>query len=415
MSVTFIPQEEPGQTFQSLCIEGNRRFDHMTENVVVLGSGYAGAGAIKSLEQELGDEADITWVSNVDHHLVLHETHRCIRDPSIKEKVSIPIDEIKEPSTRFVQGTVTGLDRDERTVHLDDSSTINYDYSVIAIGSRTAFFGIDGLREHSLTLKNLDDALSIHSAVKSAAKEASRTDPAQIVVGGAGLSGIQSAGEIAKFRDKHRAPIDIHLVEGLDNVFPPGDPEVQGKLTKMLGEHGIDILTGEFITEVDDDTVYIGEDTELAYDVLLWTGGITGQDCTENIDLGKDDRSHRLHSSSTFQTSDDRVFAIGDTALIDQSGGDPAPPTAQAAWQAAEVVGENVRRTMHNQPLTSWTYEDKGTLISIGDDAVAHNVSGVPFDTFGGRTAETLKKAIATRWINSITGLSRAAKAWSDM
>jgi NADH dehydrogenase len=387
----------------------------MTENVVVLGSGYAGAGAIKSLEEELGNEADITWVSNVDHHLVLHETHRCIRDPSIKEKVSIPIDEIKEPSTRFVQGTVTGLDRDERTIHLDDGSTINYDYSVIAIGSRTAFFGIDGLKEHSLTLKNLDDALSIHEAVKSAAKEASRTDPAQIVVGGAGLSGIQSAGEIAEFRDKNRAPIDIHLVEGLDNVFPPGDPEVQGKLTKMLGEHGIDILTGEFITEVDDDTVYIGEDTELAYDVLLWTGGITGQDCTENIDLGKDDRSHRLHSSSTFQTSDDRVFAIGDTALIDQSGGDPAPPTAQAAWQAAEVVGENVRRTMHNQPLTSWTYKDKGTLISIGDDAVAHNVSGIPFDTFGGRTAETLKKTVATRWINSITGLSRAAKAWSDM
>jgi NADH dehydrogenase len=387
----------------------------MTENVVVLGSGYAGAGAIKSLEQALGDEADITWVSNVDHHLVLHEVHRCIRDPSISEKVSIPIDEIKEPSTRFVEGTVTGLDCDERTIHLDDGSTINYDYSVIAIGSRTAFFGIDGLQEHSLTLKNLDDALSIHDAVKSVAREASRTDPAQIVVGGAGLSGIQSAGEIAEFRDQHRAPIDIHLVEGLDNVFPPGDPEVQGKLTKMLGEHGIDILTGEFITEVDDETVYIGEDTELSYDVLLWTGGITGQDCTENIDLGKDDRSHRLHSDSTFQTSDDRVFALGDTALVEQSSDDPAPPTAQAAWQAAEVVGENVRRTMHNQPLTSWTYEDKGTLISIGDEAVAYNVSGIPFDTFGGRTAETLKKTIATRWINSITGLGRAAKAWSDM
>jgi NADH dehydrogenase len=389
--------------------------EDMTEHVVVLGSGYAGAGAIKSLERELGEKDNITWVSDVDHHLVLHEVHRCIRNPDIKEKVSIPIDEIKKPSTRFVQGTVTTLDSDKRIIHLEEGSTITYDYCVIGIGSSTSFFGIDGLKEYSFTLKNLDDALSIHNAVKSAAKEASRTDPAHIVIGGAGLSGIQSAGEIAAFRDTHQTPLDIHLVEGLDSVFPPGDPEVQGKLTKILREHDIDLMTGEFITEVDADTVYIGEDTELAYDVLVWTGGITGHDCTANMDVGQDDRSHRFHTSSSFQTSDDRVFAIGDTALIDQDSDDPAPPTAQAAWQAAEVVGENVRRTMHNQPLTSWTYENKGTLISVGDTAVAHNVVGMPIDTFGGRVAETLKKVIATRWINSATGIRRAVKAWPYM
>ena len=46
-----------------------------------------------------------------------------------------------------------------------------------------------------------------------------------------------------------------------------------------------------------------------------------------------------------------------------------APPTAQAAWQAAEVVGENVARSIRGQPLDEWTHEDKGTLISVGDDA----------------------------------------------
>ncbi|RRJ31050.1 NAD(P)/FAD-dependent oxidoreductase [Halocatena pleomorpha] len=387
----------------------------MTEDVVVLGSGYAGAGAIKSLEQEISNRADITWISDVDHHLVLHEVHRCIRDPELQRKVSIPINEIKSSDTEFIQGTVTTLDPDERTIHLDDGSTVEYDYCVVGIGSRTAFFGIDGLKQHSHTLKSLQDALLIHDDIKSAAKEASRTDPASVVVGGAGLSGIQSAGEIAMFRDQYRAPLDIYLVEGLDSVYPPGDPEVQGKLTKMLSDRGINIKTGEFITEVDEETVYIGDETELDYDVLLWTGGITGQDCTEEIDLEKDDRSHRLHASSTFQTSDERVFAIGDTALVDQVDGDPAPPTAQAAWQAAEVIGENVRRTMRDQPLTTWTYDDKGTVISVGDAAVANNVIGSPIDTFGGIAAETLKKAIATRWINRVTSAKRAAKAWPDM
>ncbi len=388
----------------------------MTDDVVVVGSGYAGTGAIKRLESELDNEADLTWISDVDHHLVLHESHRCIRNPDLKEKITFDISEIKSPSTRFIQSRVESIDTDDRTLTLGDESTVEYDYLLIGFGSRTAFFGIDGLKEHSLTLKNLSDALEIHETITEAAREAARNEPAQVVVGGAGLSGIQSAGEIAEFRDKNRAPIEIHLVEGLDNVFPNNDPVVQAKLRKLLEEKEIQIHTGEFIGEVDDETVYIGEEKELDYDVLLWTGGITGQEAAETVNVEKDERSNRIEAASNFQTSDDRIFAIGDAALIDQPGQEqPAPPTAQAAWQAAEVAGENIARSIRGQPLEEWMYDDKGTLISVGGKAVAHDVKGLPIDTFGGPAAKALKKTVAARWINKVTGFSDAAKAFPDM
>jgi NADH dehydrogenase len=388
----------------------------MTDDVVVLGSGYAGTGAVKKLESELDDTADLTWVSDVDHHLVLHESHRCIRDPNIEEKITFDVDEIKSPSTRFVQGRVEAVDEDAREITLADDSTIEYDYLLVGFGSQTAFFGIDGLKEHSLTLKTLEDALEIHDAIGEAAREASRNDPAQVIVGGAGLSGIQSAGEIAEFRDKHRAPLDIHLVEGLDNVFPNNDPVVQAKLRKLLEEKDVEIHTGEFIGEVDEETVYVGEETELDWDVLLWTGGITGQDAAETVDVDKDERSNRIEAASNFQTSDERIFALGDAALVDQPDQDnPAPPTAQAAWQAAEVAGENIARDIRGQPLKEWTYDDKGTLISVGSKAVAHNVKGLPVDTFGGPAAKALKKTVAARWIKKVNGFADAAKAFPDM
>ncbi|WP_254841197.1 NAD(P)/FAD-dependent oxidoreductase [Natronomonas marina] len=388
----------------------------MTDDVVVLGSGYAGTGAVKRLESVLDDEADITWVSDVDHHLVLHESHRCIRNPEVKEKITFDVAEIKAPSTRFVQGRVTDIDADERILTLEDDSTIDYDYLLVGFGSRTAFFGIEGLEEHSLTLKTLQDALDIHEAVTEAAREASREDRAQIVVGGAGLSGIQSAGEIASFRDKHRAPIDIHLVEGLDNVFPNNDPVVQAKLRKLLEEKDVEIHTGEFIGEVDEETVYVGDETELDYDVLLWAGGITGQEAAATADVEKDERSNRIEAASDFRTSDERIFAIGDAALVDQPDTDqPAPPTAQAAWQAAEVAGENIARAIRGQPLKEWTYDDKGTLISVGEKAVAHDVKGLPVDTFGGPAAKALKKTVAARWIKKVNGFADAAKAFPDM
>ena len=387
----------------------------MTDKVVVLGAGYAGAGAIKSLEDTLNGEADITWVADVDYHLVLHESHRCIRDPSVQDKVAIPVHEIKQPTTEFVQATVTGIDTDERAVQLDEGEDIEYDYLLVGLGSKTAFFGIDGLEEYAHTLKRLDDALGIHDAVQHAAREGSQTDPAQVVVGGAGLSGIQTAGEVAEFRDAHRAPIDIHLVEGLDEIFPGNDSELQGALRKRLEDRNVNIMCGDFIGEVDEETVYIGDDEELDYDVLVWTGGITGRDCVRDADLDKDERNHRIHSEGDFQTTDERVFAIGDCALIEQPGDQPAPPTAQAAWQAAEVAGENIARAVRGQPLKTWTHKDKGTVISVGEKAVAHDVMGMPIDTFGGLPAKVLKKGIATRWINDVTGLGRAVKAWPDM
>ena len=389
----------------------------MTDNVVVLGAGYAGAGAVKRLESRLSADADLTWISETDYHLVLHESHRCISDPSVKEKVAIPVDEIKSSSTTFIEGEVVDVDAEDRQVALTDGATVDYDYLLVALGSQTAFFGIEGLAEHAHTLKSLDDALGIHDALADAAAAASPADPAKVVIGGAGLSGIQTAGEVAEYRDEQDVPIDITIVEGLDSVLPNGPEPLQEKIESRLIDRGVNIITGEFVSGVDDDEVFYGEDDAIDYDVLVWTGGITGQDAACELDVDKDERSHRIETEQTFATSDDRIFAIGDCALIDQPNDDIAPPTAQAAWQAAETAGDNVARRVDGAPLKNWTYNDMGTVVSIGEDAVAHGTSykGIGLPITKGFMARNLKKAIAAKWIRRVAGVKRAAGAWSDM
>ncbi|WP_418281982.1 NAD(P)/FAD-dependent oxidoreductase [Halorubrum sp. DTA98] len=392
----------------------------MTTQVVVVGSGYAGAGTVKAFENEIGEgEAELTWIAEHDYHLVLHEVHRAIRNPAVESKITIPVEEIKSDDTDFLQGRVVGVDTDDRVVETDDGTTVEYDYLLLGVGSTTAFFGIDGLEENAHQLKGLDDAKAIHDDVRAAAGEATQSDPVRVLIGGAGLSGIQTAGEIAEYRDKHRAPIDISLVEGMDEIFPGKDPEVQGALRKRLEEADVEILTGDFISEADEEAVYLGggeaEAERLPYDVLIWTGGITGQPEVADVDVEKDERSNRVYAESDFTTSDDRVFAIGDASLIDQGDDDVAPPTAQAAWQAAEIAGENLARAARGAPLQSWRYENKGTVISVGEEAVAHDVMGMPIATFGGTPAKLLKKAIATRWIAKVSSTGRGLSAFGDM
>ena len=389
----------------------------MTAKVVVLGSGYAGAGAIKQLQEELTG-ADITWISDRDYHLVLHESHRVIRDPGVRDKITVPVYEIKSPTTEFIRGEVVGLDTDEREVELDDGTTVDYDYVLVALGSDTAYYGIPGLEENALTLKSLDDALEIHERVKEAAGSASRNDPARIAIGGAGLSGIQSAGEVAEFRDKHRAPIEITLIEALPEIMPGMDEEFQAAVREQLEARDIEILTDDPITEATAEEIQFDEGEPLEYDVFVWTGGITGRPCLDDANVEKE--HNRVNAESTFRTSDDRVFAIGDSAIVDQ-GERPAPPTAQAAWQAAEVAGTNIANQIRGRPLERWSFQDKGTVMSVGEQAVAHDVqfvSDLPIDearTFSGMPAKTLKKLIAARWIADITSWPRAIRAWDAL
>jgi NADH dehydrogenase len=389
----------------------------MTTRVVVLGAGYAGAGAISKLEEELGSDAELVWVSETDYHLVLHEAHRIIRDPGVREKITIPVEDIKSRSTEFVHDSVLDVDTDERVVELEESDDEPYDYLVVGIGSETATYGIEGMAEHPLTLKSLDDALEIHEHVKEAAREATREDPARVVVGGAGLSGIQSAGEIAEFRDRHNAPIDVTLVEALPEIFPPGDSEIQGALRHRLEDAGVEILTDDPITAATEDSLEFDERDSLGYDVFLWTGGVTGPSELADVDL--DAEHNRLQAESTLQTEDERVFAIGDCSMISQGDDEAAPPTAQAAWQAADVAAENVARAIEGQALRTWTYDDQGTLVSIGETAVAHEVEvnglSAPVRTFNSLPAKVLKKGAAARWIAKVTDWRTAMQAWDAL
>ena len=406
----------------------------MTVEIVVLGAGYGGAAAIDSLEGELGDNEDVslTWISNEDYHFLLHESHRLIREASVREEITVPIEEIITEETNFVQGEVTDIDVDDRTIGLAADSSIEYDLLVVCLGSKTAFFGIDGLEEHALTLKSLEDAMAISERIRAAADDATEGEPAQVLVGGAGLTGIQTAGEIAAYRSEADAPIDVYLIERSETIFPGHDREFQGAIRNKLEDHDVDIRTNTVISAVDDSTVELESGDEMDYDVLIWAGGITGQDALGSADLPKD--HNRVHTGATLETDDDRVFALGDTALMDQDEqesplseeaiweaiidpdvGNQAPPTAEAAMEAGEVLGENVARKLRGEELIHWTYTDKGTLVSVGDEAIAHGVLGVPINTFSGPAARTLKKAISARWLAKISGPRRVLRAWSDM
>lgn len=387
--------------------------------IVVLGTGYGGVACVQELESILDSDSEVTWVDMNDYHLVQHEVHRIIYDTSVKDTLVIPVEEIKSDSTQFTQARVEGFDFSEKRVTLVENGNgerrkreMEYDYLVIALGQRTNLYGIPGVERHGFTLKSLDDALDIREALEELlGKDGKR----RIVVGGAGLSGIQTAGEIADFLSERLSLNDysVTLVEALGNIMPKEkSPKLRRAIRRGLRSRGIIALTNSPVVEVTQDEVHVEGRDPLPYDVFLWTGGLTAHDFEYDGELRRGERD-AFRVRSTLESIDfDDVFVVGDAAYVEDVSGKKAPATAWAAKDEARIAARNIKRKIKGQELETFRLRRPGTLVSVGRDAVGE-ING---RVVTGLAAKTMKRGAAVRHISSVGGTSRGIEsAFEDL
>jgi NADH dehydrogenase len=365
--------------------------------VVVLGAGYAGLTLARRLESSLPDAADLVVVDESPDHLVQHELHRAIRRPAVADAITVPLDDVLDRAT-VVTDRVESVDRDARRIDLTDRS-LAYDYAAICLGAETAFHGLPGVAEHGLPLKRLAHADRIREAFLGC------PGGGRTVVGGAGLSGVQVAGELAALADEEGMDVEIRLLERLDAVAPAFPPAFQSAVRDALDGAGVAVETGVAVTGASADTVtYDG--TDLPYDAFVWTGGIRGPDALggERPVVGSDLRL------------DDRTFAVGDTARVVDADGEAVPASAAAAVREARAAADSLVRLVDagmtgesggfDPRIDPFRFEVPGWVVSVGDDAVAQ----VGPTLVTGAAARGLKATVGAGHLSSVGSVSRAAE-----
>jgi NADH dehydrogenase len=356
--------------------------------VLVLGGGYAGLLTAKKLERRLPADATLTLVDDTGDHLVQHELHRVIRKPGYVDDIVVPIaDVLDRASVR--EGIVDDVDREHRTVHLADGSTFDYDYCVVALGAETAYYGIPGVEEYGTPLKRLEHAATIRRNFESLLASGGGT----VVIGGAGLSGVQVAGEMATMaRERGLADeTDVVLVEQEPSVAPAFPENFQRAVREALVDGGVTVRTNATVTEATDSTVRFERGADLDYDQFVWTGGIAGGAALDG---------ERPVVRADFRL-DEHTFAVGDAARIVDADGEAVPASASAAVRASSTVAKNVVAAVRAEQygefadVRQWNWESPGWLVSIGDDAVAQ----VGPQVFTGPVATGIKSAVGVTYL----------------
>ena len=104
------------------------------------------------------------------------------------------------PQVEFKKAVVTNVDT-KRKVVVTETGEEPYDVLIITLGSHPAYFNIPGIRENSLTLGSFSEAQVVRARIYALLEKAEKTGKApEIIVGGAGFTGIELTGELTGLR-----------------------------------------------------------------------------------------------------------------------------------------------------------------------------------------------------------------------
>jgi len=376
--------------------------------VAVFGAGYAGVAVARRLESRLPDDTDLVVVDEDGRHLVQHEVHRVVRRPAIADVIEFDAAELLDRAT-VRRARVTDLDPDEGVAVLDPADgdadpldtaadeRLSFDYGVVTLGSETAFYDLPGVDEHATPLQTVADAETIREEFLGL----SAGDRA--VVGGAGLSGVQLAGELAALAEERQLEREVLVLEMADSVAPSFPAAFQSAVRDALADAGVEVRTGWRVERADAATVETDHGT-VAHDQFAWTGGIRGDDAMAG-DRPVVRGDLRLGECT---------FGAGDAVRVIDADGEPAPAAAQTAIRQAPVAADNVARLVdHDREggggfrprLASYTYDSLGWVVSVGDDAVAQ----VGPTVLRGLPAVAAKTVVGAGYLSTVGAVSRAA------
>jgi NADH dehydrogenase len=349
--------------------------------VVIVGGGFAGLNVARALADA---PVQLTLVDRRNHHLfqpLLYQVATAALNPS---DIAVPIRRIlrRQRNVEVLLSEAKGVVFEENRLLLDEGS-LQYDFLVVATGARHSYFGRDDWMPVAPGLKSIGDALEIRRRVLEAFELAEReTDAAAqdayltFVGVGAGPTGVELSGalcEIAQhalaedFRRINPAQARVILLEGSDRVLPPYAPELSAKARQQLERLGVDVRTGQRVTDIDAEGAEVGGE-RIPTRTVLWAAGVMGAGFGRALQVPLDRAGRILIQEDLTVPQHPNVFAIGDGACLMQDG-KPVPGVAPAAMQEGLHCAKNIRLAIQGAALRPFRYRDKGSLSTIGRSA----------------------------------------------
>jgi len=273
---------------------------------------------------------------------------------------------------------------------------LRYDKLVIAVGAYSQTFNVPGVKEHAHFLKDVKDARAIRTRILECFEQANQPTVSDIqrrnllnfcVVGG-GPTGVEFAAELHDLLHEEMERYYPSLARLAKITVYDVAPSILGSFDKSLGSYaerkfrrdGIAIKTRHHVERVEKDKMFVKEQGEVPFGLLVWSTGLAPNPLIQSISaMQKHEKTQSLLTDSQLNiiTADGQpdpdVWAIGDAAIIKDA---VLPATAQVANQKANYMVKKLNKIVKDKEHEApFEFHNQGSLAYLGDWKAIYDAS----------------------------------------
>ena len=326
---------------------------------------------------------------------------------------------------QFIRDTVERIDIDGNQVELANNGSITYRYLVIALGSQTGYFGIEGAKENTFPFWTRSDAIALKNHFQDCLKKSFDTEnPLErqklltVAIVGAGATGVELAATLADVLPQWYIKLGGEF-EQLRLILINRGEQILNSASNRLREAAkaaffkrpikVQLELNASVTAVRHQQVEFERNNQketLEAGTIVWTTGTTVNPLVKALPIADEyrDKKGRLKVLSTLQLIDrPEVFVGGDCAVNwDKS----IPATAQAAYQQGSAIANNLQALATNKTPDMANVTMRGTMLKLElNDAAADLFDRLLIE---GKTAHLLRQG---RYLTTLPTPARDFKA----
>ncbi len=367
----------------------------VTPTVVIVGAGFGGLRAARALRRV---PVQVVLVDQHNYHLFQPLLYQVATAGLGPEEIAKPVRAILrgQQNLEFRMVCVTGIDLGERRV-LTDDHPIPYDFLIVAVGTQTNFFGLEGVERHGFGLKDVADAVALRNHVLRCFERAMLESDAErrralltfVVVGG-GPTGVEMAGALSELirlvlvKDYPRLnlkDVRVLLLEAGDRLLAGMPPKLSEAAAATLWKKHVEVRHGAAVADFDGSHARLKSGEVIPARTVVWAAGVRAAPLAERLGLPTG-RLGRVLVGPTLQlASHPEVFVVGDAACLETDGA-PLPMMAPVAMQMAETAAGTIARQLRGAAAVEFRYKDPGQLATIGRNAAVAYIRGLAFTGF---------------------------------
>ncbi len=371
--------------------------DNNRKRIVIVGGGFAGLQLAKSLKK---CDMQIVLIDRNNYHQFQPLFYQVATSGLEPSAISFPLRKIFQ-NQKHIHVRIASLDRieAEKKRIVTDIGTLTYDHLVLAMGADTNYFGNKNIEEHAIPMKSLSEAIYLRNLILTNFENAlNQTDTSKIeslmnfVIVGGGPTGTELAGAIAEMKNNilpkdypelDFAMMKIHLLEAGDKVLNGYSVASSNKGKAYLEKLGVHISLSTFVKDYDGKKVRLADGSVLATDTLIWAAGVRGN-AVYGLKEEATGKGGRLIVDRYNRVSHhEEIYALGDIALMRTEAFEHGhPQVAQVAMQQAKRLAKNFKRYSRGKELKTFTYNDKGSLATVGRNLAVADLPHLSFQGF---------------------------------